>query len=393
MLNLIIISLYVFCVGLFTSLSVLGLFHALIVVASIWTIIKIGPKKSFNYLPKSSYFLFAFFAVVIISLVINIEDAKELSRMIRKSRHIIIGIISIIPISYLFQSLEVDKLKTLLKRYSYTLIGVALVATIAGLCGFLFGVNPLRLGEKINIHRNSGLSSQIMGYGHNMALLLTLVSYWLYEKRSVNKKGMATSTILALGLFTTYTRGAILAFLSSLVFLNKKVFISLSVAGILGATTIAVISPTFIKDNIIRKGSNNQRLGCWLGAIKTFEENPILGVGLRNYGEMSVEIKNKYNIIEADYKGHAHNSFLEVLADTGIIGFIFFMLWIIFWLLNSLGSNIFSKMSFGFIITFIVGSMTQSTIIDSLNLFFIFTIYALHASLKNLEESKLKEIA
>lgn len=390
MLNLIIISLYVFCVGLFTSLSVLGIFHALILIAAIWTIINVGPKKSFSYLPKSSYFLFAFFVVVIISLVLNVEDTKMLSRMIRKSRHIPIGILSIIPMSYLFESLDIEKLKTLLKRYSYTIICVALIATLSGLCAFLFGLNPLRFGESINTHRNSGLSSGIMPYAHNMAFVLSMLVYWIYEKKVKDKKTIISSIILAIGLFTSYTRGAILAFLSSLVFLNKKVFIALAITAVVGTATVSIVSPDFVKRHLIRKGSNDKRMGCWLGAVEATKENLLFGIGLRNYEEHSVEIKERHDIQEADFKGHAHNSFLEVTASTGIIGFIFFILWLGLWLVNSLGSDIISRLSFGFIITFITGSMTQSTIIDSQNLFFIFTIYALHTSLRNV--NTLKEL-
>lgn len=80
------------------------------------------------------------------------------------------------------------------------------------------------------------------------------------------------------------------------------------------------------------KSNNNVvvdvRSKYWQGAIKTIQENPILGCGLGNWKLESLqhEVKWKPDNVNAV---HAHNDFLQVAAETGILnGLIYFTLFI-----------------------------------------------------------------
>lgn len=70
---------------------------------------------------------------------------------------------------------------------------------------------------------------------------------------------------------------------------------------------------TFINRMEDIEGSENNRLGLIIDSFRVFAEHPLFGVGLDN---------NRYYTIE---KLYAHNSYVEILACTGIIGaFLFF---------------------------------------------------------------------
>jgi len=69
-----------------------------------------------------------------------------------------------------------------------------------------------------------------------------------------------------------------------------------------------------------------ERIAHWQAALNMAEANPIMGVGLGNY-EIVYENYRLLNWTEP--LGHAHNYYLNILAETGIIGFL---VYIIFWI-------------------------------------------------------------
>jgi O-antigen ligase len=62
-----------------------------------------------------------------------------------------------------------------------------------------------------------------------------------------------------------------------------------------------------------------ERLAHWQAALNMIQERPWLGVGLGNY-ELAYDEFRLVNWNEA--LGHAHNYYLNILAETGIIGFL-----------------------------------------------------------------------
>jgi putative inorganic carbon (HCO3(-)) transporter len=91
-------------------------------------------------------------------------------------------------------------------------------------------------------------------------------------------------------------------------------------------------------------GTNRERLLRWGTAIAMFERNPILGAG---YGSFAFSYINDPAILgsKSKYGMGAHSEYLQVLSETGLVGFIGWM-WIIisfflygFRLLNKLNSE------------------------------------------------------
>ena len=69
--------------------------------------------------------------------------------------------------------------------------------------------------------------------------------------------------------------------------------------------------------------SKDSRYELWRAARAVFEAHPILGVGSRRFSEYARE----YAPISHDNRGKvAHNTYLEVAADTGVLGLLTFVL-------------------------------------------------------------------
>jgi len=71
--------------------------------------------------------------------------------------------------------------------------------------------------------------------------------------------------------------------------------------------------------------SASQRLGIWYGSIKMFISHPFIGWGLSTYGDAFHSFRPSDILY---FVNHAHNIFIEIADDTGILGLVLF-LWII----------------------------------------------------------------
>ena len=91
------------------------------------------------------------------------------------------------------------------------------------------------------------------------------------------------------------------------------------------------ISQINIKDNKINIFTR-QHTHHYFTAYKMFLDNKILGVGVKNFRKFCGE--DKYQVSNLSCSTHPHNTYIQILAETGIIGFLFlvfvFLLFILF---------------------------------------------------------------
>jgi O-antigen ligase len=86
--------------------------------------------------------------------------------------------------------------------------------------------------------------------------------------------------------------------------------------------TLNSISNGSFKQNATKDG----RVIIWSSALRIIRNNLMIGVGI---GDVRAELMKEYqrlgdqNLIENNY--NAHNQFLEILLEDGIIGLVFFM--------------------------------------------------------------------
>lgn len=69
---------------------------------------------------------------------------------------------------------------------------------------------------------------------------------------------------------------------------------------------------------------SRQHTHHFLSAINMFKDNILFGVGIKNFRNFCSD--KKYEISELSCSTHPHNNYLQLLSETGIIGFLFLIL-------------------------------------------------------------------
>ena len=86
----------------------------------------------------------------------------------------------------------------------------------------------------------------------------------------------------------------------------------------------------------------------YITAYKMFLDNKILGVGVKNFRNFCAD--EKYIESELSCSTHPHNTYIQILAETGLIGILFFLIVLIYFcihmskhlMLNIKGQNYFN---------------------------------------------------
>ena len=68
---------------------------------------------------------------------------------------------------------------------------------------------------------------------------------------------------------------------------------------------------------------SHQHTDHYIAAYRMFLDNKVLGVGVKNFRNFCSE--KKYQASSLSCSTHPHNSYVQILAETGIVGFLFFM--------------------------------------------------------------------
>lgn len=119
----------------------------------------------------------------------------------------------------------------------------------------------------------------------------------------------AATGVLVYGIYLTDSRGTLMALLAALgvyVWLRRGVV----PAAVMGTAALAglMLLPSRMQELDASEASAAGRVEAWYEGIHMFVANPVFGVGPTNFADHNANLT-------------AHNSFVLVLAETGIIGF------------------------------------------------------------------------
>lgn len=371
-------SLMVLALGVLTSITLLAGYHIFILVPCLYFL----PKTNFKEWSKSTWaFVFMTLAIVL-SILVNQDIAVHGYEPLSKTKYFFFGFLAIAPFSYYFENFYDEK------KISYLLYALCISATVATLYGIMTHI-PLILARDPE-WRNGGFFGMIMNYAHNMTyfmiILIGLVIYRKETEKFISTKFLYIVLVINLfGFYLTYTRGAWLGLLVGVPFYffknyKKQFLMAIFAFALLGAGVYWSAGRS-----MYRQDKDESRMGQWQAAVYAFKERPLLGVGFLNFGPLSSPIKKKYGLLAPEFSGHAHNNFFEMLGATGGLGFIGYVLWIIFWFKEMLKrDDLVARIGLPFIVAFVVGGLTQSTISLGINLFFVFGVYALTQAKKDI---------
>ncbi|HVP36884.1 MAG TPA: O-antigen ligase family protein [Terriglobales bacterium] len=187
-------------------------------------------------------------------------------------------------------------------------------------------------------YRSIGFFDIPLTYGF-YAMLIGILSFCLgsYEKRATWKIFYFTVAVLTITAnFFTYTRSTlyaqIFAFIIYFVFFKSrnKVKEIFAVAGYL--IIVYLIDPQILGRSLIaaQAGSFEQadiRSLIWSTSLNIFKDHPIFGIGFGNFPVFY----RMYLKVPSEVFGHAHNDFLNVAVNAGIVGLVAFtLIWIVF---------------------------------------------------------------
>lgn len=183
-----------------------------------------------------------------------------------------------------------------------------------------------------------------------LGMLAPLALYFFLEGNSLKTRlfyGFSLFAILSADLLT-FSRGGYLGILGGAVFLVaynfRKIkfrwkFVLVSLVGVFILVNFFPnpVTHRFLSSFNLTEGSNQGRIFMWQKAIKVAAENPFFGVGLGNF---PLEVK-----AQADYRDPitAHNTYLDIGAETGLFSLFFWVALLIVSIINFLKYAKFSK--------------------------------------------------
>ncbi len=371
-------SLMSLALGLFTSITFSALHHIFLVIPCLYFL----NKTDFKKWPKSAWALLGLVVVIFLSVIVNHDIMKEGYAPLTRTKYYILAVLGIAPVSAYFQSLTEEERTKRISWLLYALLITTTLASLSGMGALFFGYNVLKFKAGF-VARNGGLFGMLMNYAQNMAFFMTFVTgliiYRSEFKKYINLNFLYVAWFVnLLGLYTSYTRGAWLAFAVSIPFFFirkhlKGFLVSFAVLAVLGTGAYFVAGKS-----VIRPDSDMERLSQWKTAIYAFKERPGLGFGYMNFEPHCSELKGKYNIERQNFCGHAHNNFLEILSSLGFVGIIFFTFWIFLW-----GKELFilknlkSRIGLPLFVVFLIAGITQSTFTIGASLILIMPMYLL----------------
>jgi O-antigen ligase len=377
-------ALFFLAAGIFTSVTILSAYQVLFVIPVAYYSYLAIKEKKLN-LPVSAWFLLAFSAVAVLSLVVNIDLVPKPSKNFGRVKYFLFGVGGIFVLRVWLKD-ATDRAKRIL--VNTFLLSIVVAGSVA--------IHEYITGED---NRAKGLTDTMRyGYGTAMALLV-LLSATLHQdklKRWFDWRLAVPVFIIGFtGMYLTYTRGALLGFLCGLPFLfyfyKPKLGMTFAVIAAMTGMFLGYFylngTGTQFKGNRFLMSRNNSgdviRRSQWQAAVIAIKEKPILGYGLSNFHTQVKRIKIEHDLEKKDYDdAHAHNIFLETFAGTGIIGLVLLIGWILFWAIESFKSTpLIRALVVPFGVALVVSSQFEVTF-DANNASMIFFLYALSSASK-----------
>ncbi len=170
-------------------------------------------------------------------------------------------------------------------------------------------------------------------FAEMIGLVLPLILALLIKNRSLRDKTLLLiyALIQGVALVLTWSRGAWLGFIASfaimaVLFDKRLLLVGLAVA-LIGVTLAPpVFLDRFLSSFSLEDSSNSYRVFIWRGSLALLRDNLFRGIGLG--AESFAQMYPEYMIIQTPAP-HAHSTYLQMLIELGLCGFVVLM-WLLF---------------------------------------------------------------
>lgn len=223
---------------------------------------------------------------------------------------------------------------------------LVLVLLVLELCVFYFQLYSFLLIED-NFYRNAYVSGISVNSNISSFLLLYKVPFVLVllSQSNLLKKKFFYLIILFLSvsaIFLLGSRGSILGFFILTIIFTTYIFFKNNFKTFSGFIfkLFSIIGLSFILSNYLTNNNSTAvsnritnysdssveaRLRYYDQALQTIAQNPLLGTGIGTWKINAIDL-DKINIKDYQSPYHVHNDFLQIFAETGFFGFLFYVL-------------------------------------------------------------------
>ncbi len=182
------------------------------------------------------------------------------------------------------------------------------------------------------------------------AFLITLILLLSNKKSNIkilNIKYLILLIIIFIPLYFTYSYGAFLGIFIAMIYLfasNKFIWVlRYSIFNIKYLIFLIIIFTIFISTTVIKfdqvinsneRSSFHSRLMVWNASVEIIKDNPLFGIGPGTFQDVYLSYSEKFDEPYLEWAiPQPHNIFLAFYLQTGLIGFLGFIL-ILFWFFN-----------------------------------------------------------
>ena len=222
-------------------------------------------------------------------------------------------------------AIDTDKIERILYIFSGISITYGLLLVIA-----IFFLN----NNYFYNYRGAFISTPPIAVAINLAagILITLLVKNLIEQKHIRGLLTLLAILSTIALIALNSRGPLIAFLGgvfSIIFLigkerKKYIFLFLKLAGALSIIFIFLPKEYTSRYSLLtnlESSSISARLSAWRFVVDHFSEWFFKGAGLFGYAYYSYPENTTYSI----FGNYPHNIFLDVFADVGFFGLLFFL--------------------------------------------------------------------
>lgn len=157
--------------------------------------------------------------------------------------------------------------------------------------------------------------------------------FWVWRARKPKNIGLALFILLAgAALFLTYSRAGVFAFFASVLIyvLLRKPWMAIPIAAAPMAVVLSIgtLRQNFLQSLSLEDITIGERLRYWQTTWKMIEASPILGHGVNLF----YQTFPRFAPADEAYRGYAHNCYLQMWAEVGILGLIAFLVPFLAWI-------------------------------------------------------------
>ncbi|MCG8499146.1 MAG: O-antigen ligase family protein [Firmicutes bacterium] len=250
----------------------------------------------------------------------------------------------------LFYILLVNTIKTKRQLYGLVVLLVlsALLVGLYGIYQYYFGVPTTQswideeMFEDLKVRVYATWENpNVLGEYLVILIPIALALFWTAKKWIYRLIYGGITAVLLLCMLFTLSRGSWLGLILALGIFAVLRDRRLVVLGVIGILILPFVLPASFIDRFSSIGnlqdtSTNYRVSIWIGSLKIIGDYWPSGIGLG--AEAFSKIYPRYALAGAAFALHAHNFYLQILVETGVVGLLSFLLVIFIFYKNVLAS-------------------------------------------------------